>query len=118
MGLIDKDDAYATEYGESSPYPSRPGIFTSYTNTTKDASLDSQKNEAVHKASISDWEIYDVAESEANRFIVRVIADVCISPLSKGSPTLYAKRKTKDLLDQLQVVCMGHHAIYLMALQD
>ena len=59
-----------------------------------------------------------MAESEANSFIVRVVADVWISPLSKGSPTFYAKRKTKELLDQLQVVCAGHHAIDLLAIQD
>ena len=28
------------------------------------------------------------------------------------------KRKTKELLDQLQVVCTGHHAIDLLDLQD
>ena len=59
-----------------------------------------------------------MAESEANRFIVFIVADVWISPLSKGIPTFYAKRKTKELLDQLQVVCTGHHAIDLLALQD
>ena len=36
----------------------------------------------------------------------------------KGSPTFYTKRKTKELLDQLQVVCTGHHAMELLALQD
>ena len=118
MGLIDEDTAYATEYGKSFPRPLRPGIYASDIDTTKDASLDSQKNEAVHKTRISDWEIYDVAEIKANRFIVRVVADVWISPLSKESPTFYAKRKTKELLDQLQVVYTGHHTIDLMALQD
>ena len=59
-----------------------------------------------------------MAESEAKRFIVRVIADVWISPLSKGSPTFYAKRTTKELLDQIQVVCTGHHTINLLAPQD
>ena len=59
-----------------------------------------------------------MAESEANRFIVRVVTDVWISPLSKGSPTLYTNRKTKELLDQLQAVCTGHHVINLLALQD
>ena len=59
-----------------------------------------------------------MAESEANRFIVRVVADVWISPLSKGGPTFYVKRKTKELLDQLQVVCTGRHAIDLLAIQD
>ena len=59
-----------------------------------------------------------MAESEANRFIVRVVADVSISPLLKGGPTLYAKRKTKELLDQLELVCTGHHAIDLLALQE
>ena len=118
MGLIDEDAVYATEYGESSPRPDRPGIYATDIDTTKDTSLDSQKKEADHKANIADREIYDGAESEANRFIVRVVADVWISPLSKSSPTFYAKRKTKELLDQLQVVCIGHHAIDLLALQD
>ena len=59
-----------------------------------------------------------MAEREANRFIVRVVADVWISPLSKGSPTFYTKQKTEELLDQLQVICTGHHAINLLALQD
>ena len=57
-------------------------------------------------------------KSEANRFIVRVVADAWISPLSKGSPTFYAKRMTKELLEQLQVVCTGHHTIDLLALND
>ena len=65
MGLIYKDAAYATEYGELFPRPSRPGIYASDIDTTKDASLDSRKNEAVHKVMIADWEIYDVAEIEA-----------------------------------------------------
>ena len=59
-----------------------------------------------------------MAESEANHFIVRVVADVWISPLSKRSPTFYVKRKTKELLEQLQVVCTGHHTLDLLALQD
>ena len=65
---------------------------------------------------IANWEIYDMAKSEANRLIVRVVADVWISPLYKESPTFYAKRVTKELIDQLQVVCMGHHAINFLAL--
>ena len=59
-----------------------------------------------------------MAESEANRFIVRVVADVWIYPLSKGSLTFSAKRKTEELLDQLQFLCTGHHTIDLLALQD
>ena len=54
MGLIDKDAAYGTEYGESFPRLSRPGIYASDIDTTKDTSLDSQKKEAVHKARIAD----------------------------------------------------------------
>ena len=99
MGMIDDDAAYDTKYGKSFPRPARPGIYASDINTTKHVSLDSRKKEAVHKATITNWEIYDMAESEANCFIVRVIADVWISPLLKGSPTFYAKRITKELLD-------------------
>ena len=80
--------------------------------------MTAKKKEAVHKARIDDWEIYDVAESKANCLIIRFIADVWISPLSKGSPTFYVERTSKELMDQLQVVCTGHHAIDLMALQD
>ena len=98
MGLIDEDAAYTTEYGKSFPRTSRPGIYASDIDTTKDALLDSLKKEAVHKARISDWEIYDVAKSKVNRFIVRIVADVWISPLSKGSPEFYAKQKTKEIL--------------------
>ena len=93
-------------------------MYVSDIYTTKDASLDSRKKEAVHKARIYDWEIYNVAESKANCFIVRIVADVWIFPLLKGIPTIYVKRKTKELLDQLQVVCTGHHAINFLALQD
>ena len=118
MGMINKDAEYATEYVESFPQPPRPGIYALDIDTTKYASLDIQKKEAVHKAKIPDWDIYDVAESEANRFIVHVVAGVWISPLSKGGPTFYAKRKTKELLDQLQVVCTGNQAINFLALQD
>ena len=54
---------------------------------------------AFHKARIYDWEIYDVAKIEADGFIVRVVADVWISPLSKLGSTFYTKQTTKDLLD-------------------
>ena len=118
MGLIDDNAAYATEYGESFPQPVCPGIYASDINTTKDTSLEIRKKEALHKAKISDWEIFGVAEIEDDRFIVRVVTDVWIYPLSKGSPTFYAKRMTNELLDQLQVVCTGHQDIDFLALQD
>ena len=116
MGLIEDNAVYTIEYGESFPQPARPDIYASDIDTTKDASLDSRKKEAVHKVTIADWEIYDVSKIEANRFIVRVVADVWISPLSKGIHTFYAKRMTKELLDQLQVVCTRHHTINFLAL--
>ena len=76
MELIDKEAAYATNYSKSFPRPARPGIYASDIDTTKDAYLDSRKNEAVHKTRIAEWEIYCMDEIEANRFIVRVVADV------------------------------------------
>ena len=90
MGLIDEDAAYETEYGELFPRPQRPGIYATDTDTTNDAFLDSRKKEVVHKARISDWEIYDVAESEANRFIVRVVRRCLdLSPFEGESYVLY-----------------------------
>ena len=118
MGMIDDDAAYATEYGDSFPRPVHPGIYALNIDTTRDASLDSRKKEAFHKATVTEWEIYNVAKREANRFIARIIADSWIYPLLKGSPTFYAKKTTKELLDQIQVVCTGHHTIDLLTLQD
>ena len=43
IGMIDDDAAYATEYGESFPWPVRRGIYVSDIDTTKDATLDIQK---------------------------------------------------------------------------
>ena len=57
LGLTDKDAEYATKYGKSFPRPERMGIYASYINTTKDASLDIRKKEAVNKARIANWEI-------------------------------------------------------------
>ena len=76
MGVIDKDTTCATKYGYSFPQPARPGIYVSDIDTTKDASLDSRIKESIHKATILYWEIYNVAESKSNHFIVRVVADV------------------------------------------
>ena len=99
MGLVDEDTSYATEYSESFHRPERPVIYASDIDSRKDASLDNRRKEAVHKARISYWEIYDVTKSGANRFIVCVLEDVWISPLSKGGPMFYKKKTTKDLLD-------------------
>ena len=115
MGLINEDAAYVINYGESFHRPFCPGMYASDIDTTKYASLDIRKKEAVHKARIADWELYDVAKSEANCSIVRVFAYVWISSLLKGSPTFYAKQKTKELLDHLHVVCTGHHDIDFLA---
>ena len=118
MGLIDDNTAYATEYGKSFPWMALPGIYVLDIDKTKDAYLDRRKKEAVHKSTISDWEIYDVAEIEANRFIVSAVADVWIYPLSKGFPTFYVTRMTKELLNQIQVVCTRQYTIDLLALQE
>ena len=76
MGLIDKDAAYASEYGELFPQPECTGIYATDIDTTKDAYLESRKKEAGHKTRIFDWELYNVAKSAANHFIVRVVVDV------------------------------------------
>ena len=54
MGLINDYAAYTTKYSESFPRPAHQGIYASYTDTTKDSSLDSLKKEAIHKARIAD----------------------------------------------------------------
>ena len=101
MGMIDDNAAYAIKYGESFLWPARLGIYASDIDTLKDASLDIRKKEDVHKATIYDWEFYEVAEIKASRFIVRIVTDVLIYPLSKGSPTFYAENMPKELVYQI-----------------
>ena len=60
----------------------RRGIYASEIDTTKYASLEIRKKESFQKATIANWEIYNVDKSEANGFIARVVADVWICPLS------------------------------------
>ena len=118
MGLVNKDAAYATEYGELFPQPFLPGIYASDIDTTKYASLANRKKEAVHKANIADWEIYDVGKSEAYRLSPTSLRMSGSLHFRRGGPALYVKRKTKELMDQLRVVCTGHHAIDLLEFQD
>ena len=101
MGLIDDDAAFATECSKLFPWPAHLGIYASDIDTLKDASLDIRKKEDVHKATIYDWEFYEVAEIKASRFIVRIVTDVLIYPLLKGSPTFYAESMPKELVYQI-----------------
>ena len=42
-----------------------------------------RKAEAIWKAKISDWGLYNVAENEASRFIVDAVDDVWLAELMK-----------------------------------
>ena len=55
MGLIENKATYTTKYGKLSPWPVRLGNYASDINTTEDASLDSRKKEALHKAIVDNW---------------------------------------------------------------
>ena len=74
------------------------------------------KSEAMWKAAISDKRLYDVAERETRRFILAKVEDTLVREL-KNARTYYTKVHAKDLIDHLQISCLGTHAIDALSLQ-
>ena len=76
-----------------------------------------RKAEAVHKAKIQDWDLYDTAEEEFCRFIIDSVGDVWIAELKKKT-TKYAEVKTIDMIRYLRKTALGTHKVDILELQD
>lgn len=72
--------------------------------------------EAEHKPRVSDFKLYEAAECNAQHFIIAVVDDTWIHEL-KDSDT-YTEVTTQELLDYLQSVCGGLHALDVLTLQN
>lgn len=113
--LLDKAD-YQALYGAPFSRPTRPGIYPS--NIDDDAKAPVRARlEAEHAAKLSDYKTYDAAERDTQRFILAVIEDTWIREL-KDPTTFYTQVLAVDLLDHLQTICGGLHALDILNLQN
>ena len=63
------------KFGRSFRRPTRPGVYDKKLKGDK-VTVEIRKAEAVWKAEIDDWELFDTAEREACRFIIDSVEDV------------------------------------------
>ena len=75
-----------------------------------------RKAEAVHKAKIQDWDLYDMAEEKSCRFIIDSVHDKWIAELKKKT-TKYAEVKAIDLIRHLRKTTLGTHEVDILELK-
>ena len=96
--------------------PTRPGIYDNAVSDNK-VTIAIRKAEAVWKAKIQDWRLYDVAKEEARRFIIDCVEDVWLVELKKNA-TVYVKVKAIKMIEHLCKTRRGTHEIDILGLKD
>ena len=69
IGIIIEDLEYIAKFGRPFRRPTRPGVYDD-TLVGNKVTIAVRKAEAIHKAKIQDWDLYDTAEEESCRFII------------------------------------------------
>ena len=75
------------------------------------------KAEAVHTAKIVDYLIFAATKRETRDFIPTVVEDTWVRELCE-SVMFYTAVETSKLIDHLQTLCGGLHALDVLALQN
>ena len=109
VGLVmDKSD-YTERFGAPFPRPNRLVIYDKsivYGAT----GVVSAEAENIHRARITDWDAFEAAEREARIFIINTFDEAWYSDLFEPV-TFYARVTTRYMLEHLQCICVGNHAI-------
>ena len=100
IGLVIDDPDYVERYSKSFQRPKRPKAYDEDIADGEKVIIKVRKAEAVHKARLHDWELYDVSESQAARFIVDAVEDVWLAELKKKI-TIYAEVTAIEMLEHL-----------------
>jgi len=116
VGIIIDDPTYVKKFGQTFRRPARPSVYDD-SITGEKVTVTIRKAEAVWKAKIQDWDLYDTAEEESSRFITDSVEDVWLTELKKKI-TVYAEVKAITMIDHLRKTCLGTHEIDILALQD
>ena len=106
-GIILDDKTYKNTYGTPFPVPTKPGAYdTSIPDDAK--SVIRARAEAIHKARIQDYLLYDAALRATHRFILGTIDDTYVRTL-KHTTTYYTKVHPRSILKHLRSTCGGLH---------
>lgn len=114
IAIIIEDPEYVKKFGRSFRRPTRPAVYDDKLKGEK-VTIDVRKAEAVHKAKIQDWDMYDTAEEESCRFIIDCVEETWIAELKKKT-TRYAE--VKAMIRHLRKTCLGTHEVDILELQD
>ena len=118
IGIIQDDETHTTKNGTSSLRPKRPKIFDKTINGSLPVTIATQQKEEEHASLRTDWAVYNTAERKSGLFILKVLGNVWLSGLPKGLLTYFSDVPTKTMLDKLQEICLGHHKINILSLQE
>ena len=91
IGIITENPEYVKKFGRSFRRPTHPAVYDDTLGGDK-VTIAVRKAEAVHKAKIQDWDLYDTAEEELCRFIIDCVEEMWIAELKKKT-TRYAEVK-------------------------
>ena len=75
------------------------------------------KSEAIHCARITDCDAFEAGEREARSFIINAFDEAWYSEIC-DPVTFYAWVTTNKMIEHLQGICVGNHAIGILDLQD
>ena len=117
IGIVIDDEEYKDRYNKSFQRPKRPAAYDDTIKEDDKVTIKVRKAEAIHKARLHDWELYDVSESQAGRFIVDAVDDVWLAELKKKI-TIYAEVTASEMLEHLRMTCLGAHEVDILDLQD
>ncbi len=114
VSIIHDDKTYKNIYGTPFPIPTKPGAYdTSIPDDAKSALR--ARSEAINKARIQDYLLYDAALRATHRFILGVIHDTYVRTL-KHATTYYTKVHPRAFLKHLRSTCGGLHPIDAVSL--
>ena len=116
VGLIMADAKYTDLYGQSFVRPKRLAAYDASINIdTKNA--DHVRAEATHKAHIDNHNVYVAAECNTCKFILKKAEDMWVRELREPD-TFHKMFKATNLLNHLQAICGGLHALDVLMMQN
>ena len=107
---------YTDCLGALFPHPNRPEIYNKLIADGATGVIFA-KAKAIHCARIADWDTFKAVEREAWSFIIDAFDEAWYSKLCEAF-TFYARVMTRQMLEYLQCICVGNHAIEILDLQD
>ena len=111
---MDKDDCTYL-FGAPFPCPKRPEIYDeSIANSA--TGVIRAKAEAIHRSRITNWDAFEAEDREAQIFLINAFDKAWYSELC-GPVALNARVTTRQMLEHLQGIYVGNHAIDILDLQ-